>query len=110
MSGRDELLLFRREAGSQRHVRVGAMGRGADVTAARTVGEGIHFHGGYSWYTPIAGARERGFVAQPIYYGMLLFQLAGSGRLIESTLDYEQDAPLLTLHGRAKAASRPSVQ
>jgi hypothetical protein len=51
-------------------------------------GMGINFHGGgYGWYTPIAGSPQHGFIARPIYYGMLLFAEAGAGHLIESTLD-----------------------
>lgn len=60
-------------------------------------GMGINFHGGgYGWYTPIAGTRETGFLARPIYYGMLLFAQAGPGRLVEATFDNLVDAPLLT--------------
>lgn len=52
---------------------------------------GINFHGGgYGWYTPIAGTRQKGFEARPIYYGMLLFQQAGAGQLVKSTLDQPQ--------------------
>ena len=66
---------------------------------AQAGGEGINFHGGgYGWYTPIAGTREQGFSARPLYYGMLLFQQAGSGQLLESKLDYQQDTPLLTAY------------
>ena len=55
---------------------------------AQAGGEGINFHGGgYGWYTPIAGTRENGFLARPLYYGMLLFAQAGAGQLLESTLD-----------------------
>jgi hypothetical protein len=43
-------------------------------------GMGINFHaGGYGWYTPISGTRENGFLARPIYYGMLLFAQGGAG-------------------------------
>ncbi len=63
-------------------------------------GEGINFHGGgYGWYTPIAGTRDDGFLARPIYYGMLLFAQAGTGQLIESTLDHPDHASLLTAYG-----------
>jgi hypothetical protein len=66
---------------------------------AQAGGEGINFHGGgFGWYTPIAGTRQKGFTARPIYYGMLLFEQAGSGRLLESKLDYQQDVPLLTAY------------
>jgi hypothetical protein len=51
-------------------------------------GSGINFHGGgYGWYTPIAGTQTDGFLARPIYYGMLLFAQAGPGQLVESNLE-----------------------
>ena len=63
-------------------------------------GMGINFHGGgYGWYTPIAGTREDGFLARPIYYGMLLFAQAGAGQLVETTLEGVEQAPLLTAYG-----------
>ncbi len=44
---------------------------------------GVNFHGGgYGWYTPVAGTPASGFVARPVYYGMLLFAAAGPGRLV----------------------------
>jgi Glycosyl hydrolase family 79, N-terminal domain len=62
-------------------------------------GMGINFHGGgYGWYTPIAGTREDGFLARPIYYGMLLFAQAGAGQLVESKLEGVEQAPLLTAY------------
>jgi len=63
-------------------------------------GTGINFHGGgYGWYTPIAGTQENGFLARPIYYGMLLFAEAGAGQLVESKLDQLEHAPLMTAYG-----------
>jgi hypothetical protein len=63
-------------------------------------GTGINFHGGgYGWYTPIAGTQTGGFLARPIYYGMLLFAQAGPGLLVESKLDAPEQAPLLTAYG-----------
>ncbi len=63
-------------------------------------GMGINFHGGgYGWYTPIAGTREDGFLARPIYYGILLFAQAGAGQLVETKLDPWEQAPLLTAYG-----------
>ena len=63
-------------------------------------GTGINFHGGgYGWYTPIAGTQENGFLARPIYYGMLLFAQAGAGQIVESTLEPSERAPLLTAYG-----------
>jgi hypothetical protein len=62
-------------------------------------GMGINFHGGgYGWYTPIAGTREDGFVARPIYYGMLLFAQAGAGQMVESKIEGGEQAPLLTAY------------
>ncbi|MGB6669249.1 MAG: hypothetical protein WBE73_12950 [Candidatus Acidiferrum sp.] len=63
-------------------------------------GTGINFHGGgYGWYTPIAGTRENGFLARPIFYGMLLFAQAGAGQLVESKLEQLDQAPLFTAYG-----------
>jgi hypothetical protein len=63
-------------------------------------GTGINFHGGgYGWYTPIAGTQEDGFLARPIYYGMLLFAQAGPGQLVESKLDSPEPELLLTAYG-----------
>ncbi len=54
-------------------------------------GIGINFHGGgYGWYTPIAGTQKAGFQARPIYYGMLMFALAGAGQLVENHLSKPQ--------------------
>ncbi len=62
-------------------------------------GMGINFHGGgYGWYTPIAGTREDGFLARPIYYGMLLFEQGGPGQLIEAQLEGLDQAPLTTAY------------
>ncbi len=62
-------------------------------------GIGINFHGGgYGWYSPIAGTRQNGFLARPLYYGMLMFAQAGVGTLLETTLDPAPDAPLLTAY------------
>ena len=53
---------------------------------------GVNFHGGgYGWYTPVAGTRENGFAARPIYYGMLLFAIAGAGRLVMTALEGAAD-------------------
>ena len=71
---------------------------GADLMyqLASAGGMGINFHGGgYGWYTPIAGTRENGFIARPIFYGMLLFAQAGAGQLFETQLEHSEDAPLL---------------
>jgi len=63
-------------------------------------GLGINFHGGgYGWYTPIAGTPKNGFLARPIFYGMLLFAQAGAGQLVEGKLDKLESAPLLSAYG-----------
>lgn len=75
---------------------------GADLMyqLASSGGMGINFHGGgYGWYTPIAGTQQDGFLARPIYYGMLLFEQAGPGQLVESKLEGLELAPLLTAYG-----------
>ena len=49
---------------------------------------GVNFHGGgYGWYTPVVGTRANGFAARPIYYGMLLFAVAGAGRWVMTEMD-----------------------
>jgi hypothetical protein len=70
-------------------------------------GIGINFHGGgYGWYTPIAGTRDAGFLARPIFYGMLLFGQAGPGQLIEAKLEGNAQVPLLTAYAlRADAGA-----
>ena len=93
---------------------------GADLMyrLAGAGGMGINFHGGgYGWYTPIAGTPEHGFVARPIYYGMLLFAEAGPGHLIENTLtadmaEEQGSAPaqaMLTAYGIRSAAGVTKV-
>jgi Glycosyl hydrolase family 79 C-terminal beta domain len=73
-------------------------------------GTGINFHGGgYGWYTPIAGTEEDGFLARPIYYGMLLFAQAGAGHLVESKLEPQEQAPLLTAYGLRSDAGAVKV-
>ena len=70
-------------------------------------GMGINFHGGgYGWYTPIAGKREDGFIARPIYYGMLMFEQAGPGQLLETQLDGVDQAPLTTAYALRTAVQR----
>jgi hypothetical protein len=74
---------------------------GADLMyqLASQGGMGINFHGGgYGWYTPIAGTRANGFLARPIYYGMLLFSQAGAGQLVGTHLEQSEQAPLLTAY------------
>lgn len=44
---------------------------------------GVNFHGGWAGpYTPIAFS-QRQFTARPMYYGMLLFHMASTGRLLK---------------------------
>lgn len=62
-------------------------------------GVGINFHGGgYGWYTPIAGTVRDGFTARPIYYGMLLFAECGPGHLLETRVENQDAAPLVTAY------------
>jgi len=62
-------------------------------------GIGINFHGGgYGWYTPIAGTQKDGFEARPIYYGMLMFAIAGSGQLVENDLSKPQPADVVSAY------------
>lgn len=62
---------------------------------ARVGASGVNFHGGgYGWYTPVAGTHDNGFVARPIYYGMLLFAVAGAGRLVVTELEGAADGSL----------------
>ena len=63
---------------------------GADLMyrLAEAGAPGVNFHGGgYGWYTPVAGTRASGFVARPIYYGMLLFAAADAGHLVMTAMD-----------------------
>jgi len=79
---------------------------GADLMyqLASEGGMGINFHGGgYGWYTPIAGTRRDGFLARPIFYGMLLFAQAGAGQLVECTMEGLEQAPLLTAYALRSA-------
>jgi Glycosyl hydrolase family 79 C-terminal beta domain len=62
---------------------------------AQTGASGVNFHGGgYGWYAPVAGTRANGFVARPIYYGMLLFAVAGEGRLVKTEWEGAADGSL----------------
>jgi hypothetical protein len=85
---------------------------GADLMyqLASAGGMGINFHGGgYGWYTPIAGTRQDGLLARPIYYGMLLFAQAGAGQLVECKLEGLDQAPLLTVYGLLGASGAVKV-
>jgi len=86
---------------------------GADLMyqLAAAGGIGINFHGGgYGWYTPIAGTVQHGFLARPIYYGMLLFAQAGAGHLIEANLAARETAPLVTAYGLIEDAGGRTVR
>ncbi len=75
---------------------------GADLMyqLATAGGSGINLHGGgYGWYTPIAGTVADGFTARPIFYGMLLFEQAGPGRLIDARMAGGENAPLVSAYG-----------
>ena len=75
---------------------------GADLMyqLAAAGGTGVNFHtGGYGWYSPIAGTPKNGFLARPLYYGMLLFAQAGPGVLVGTDIDHRAAAPLLTAYG-----------
>jgi hypothetical protein len=62
-------------------------GAGLMYQLAHAGAMGVNFHGGgYGWYTPVAGTRKDGFVARPIYYGMLLFAAARAGRLVATEM------------------------
>ncbi|MFZ0662336.1 MAG: hypothetical protein WAM66_06550 [Acidobacteriaceae bacterium] len=62
-------------------------------------GIGINFHGGgFGWYTPIAGTRQKGYEARPIYYGMLLFAEAGAGQLVKSSLSQLQPEDVVAVY------------
>lgn len=53
---------------------------------------GVNFHGGgYGWYTPVAGTRPAGFMARPIYYGMLLFAAAQARSFVMTEMDGAAD-------------------
>jgi len=74
---------------------------GADLMyqLASEGGMGINFHGGgYGWYTPIAGTYANGFLARPIYYGMVLFAQAGPGQLVECRLEGAEQLPWLKVY------------
>lgn len=73
-------------------------------------GIGINFHGGgYGWYTPIAGTRDKGFEARPIYYGMLLFKLAGPGQLVENTLSEPQPEDVAAAYSLKTASGLKTI-
>ena len=58
-------------------------------TNAEYGGSGVNFHGGGNGpgYTPIADANGAVVGVRPLYYGMLLFNLAGPGSMVEAQVD-----------------------
>ena len=73
-------------------------------------GMGINFHGGgYGWYTPIAGTGADGFVARPIFYGLLMFEQAGQGQLVEMQIDGVEQAPLFTAYALRSVSGQVKV-
>jgi hypothetical protein len=69
---------------------------------------GLNFHGGgYGWYSPIAGTREAGFVARPLYYAVLMFAQAAGQQLVPATLDNPSTAPLFAAYGLKSADGLP---
>ncbi len=73
-------------------------------------GAGINFHGGgYGSYTPIAGTPEKGFMARPLYSGMVLFSQSLGAQLIEAKFD-SQAVPLLTAYGLRSDAENGTIQ
>jgi hypothetical protein len=58
---------------------------------------GVNLHGGGNGlYTPIAGDTAQGFVARPVYYGMLLAQRFAGSTLVEANLSGQSDAQNVT--------------
>jgi hypothetical protein len=65
------------------------------LTIAQAGGSGVNFHGGGPnqdlkhlngfWYTPIGEANSKVTEAMPVFYGMLLVTLAGTGDMLATT-------------------------
>ncbi len=51
-------------------------------TNAQYGASGVNFHGGNNVYTPIADANGAVVAAHPLFYGMLVFSLAGTGAML----------------------------
>jgi hypothetical protein len=67
---------------------------------------GVNLHGGGNGlYTPIAGDTPQGFVARPVFYGMLLAQRFAGSRFVEASLSGQSDAQNVTAFA-AKSSSR----
>ncbi len=78
---------------------------------------GLNFHGGGAgqdgatpfYYTPIDEANGVVTAAQPIFYGMLMFTLAGTGTLLETTATARGDAGALNFTAYAVARADGSI-
>lgn len=71
---------------------------------------GVNFHGGgYGWYTPVAGTRASGFLARPIYYGMLLFAAAEAERLVMTEMDGAVDGSIAAYGLKARNGALKAV-
>jgi hypothetical protein len=58
---------------------------------------GVNLHGGGNGlYTPIAGDTPQGFVARPVFYGMMLAQRFAGGTFVEASLSGQSDAQNVT--------------
>ncbi|HKN21896.1 MAG TPA: glycosyl hydrolase family 79 C-terminal domain-containing protein [Terracidiphilus sp.] len=58
---------------------------------------GVNLHGGGNGlYTPIAGDTPQGFVARPVFYGMLLAQRFAGSTFVEASLSGQSDAQNVT--------------
>jgi hypothetical protein len=58
---------------------------------------GVNLHGGGNGlYTPIAGDTPQGFVARPVFYGMLLAQRFAGSTFVEANLSGLSDAENVT--------------
>ena len=72
---------------------------------AQNGSSGVNFHGGgnSAGYTPIADADGAVVGARPIFFGMLLFSMAGQGPLLKTT-----GAPTSTNFSASRSAPRPA--
>lgn len=68
------------------------------VAQAGYVGVNLH-GGGDGFYTPIAGSESEGFVARPIYYGMLLTQHFDGSTFLDAALDNPSNANVTAFAG-----------
>ena len=66
-----------------------------EVAQASYIGVNLH-GGGNGLYTPIAGDIPEGFVARPVFYGMLLAQRFAGSTFVEVSLSGQSDAQNVT--------------